>query len=84
MARPFINSHFLICTSSHLRICTFPHRSPNNSYRSPFLSGDSPHNLKLWWDKEYQTDVGPADYVLFADEKPARLTEIKRPQATSS
>jgi len=28
--------------------------------------------------REYQTDVGPADYVLFVDKKPAGVIEAKR------
>ena len=28
--------------------------------------------------KEYQTDVGPADYVLFVDRKPVGIIEAKR------
>ena len=28
--------------------------------------------------REYQTDVGPADYVLFVDKKPVGLIEAKR------
>lgn len=28
--------------------------------------------------REYQTDVGPADYVLFADRKPVGVIEAKR------
>ena len=28
--------------------------------------------------REYQTDVGPADYVLFVDKKPAGIVEAKR------
>ena len=28
--------------------------------------------------REYQTDVGPADYVLFVDKKPIGLIEAKR------
>jgi type I restriction enzyme R subunit len=28
--------------------------------------------------KEYLTDVGPADYVLFVDKKPAGIIEAKR------
>jgi type I site-specific restriction endonuclease len=28
--------------------------------------------------REYQTDVGPADYVLFVDNKPAGIIEAKR------
>ncbi len=28
--------------------------------------------------KEYQTDVGPADYVLFVDRKPVGVIEAKR------
>ncbi len=30
--------------------------------------------------REYQTDVGPADYVLFVDKKPVGLIEAKRPE----
>ncbi len=28
--------------------------------------------------REYQTDIGPADYVLFADKKPVSIIEAKR------
>ena len=28
--------------------------------------------------REYQTDVGPADYVLFVDKKPMGIIEAKR------
>ena len=28
--------------------------------------------------REYQTDVGPADYVLFVDRKPVGIIEAKR------
>jgi len=28
--------------------------------------------------REYKTDVGPADYVLFADQKPVGIIEAKR------
>lgn len=28
--------------------------------------------------REYQTDVGPADYILFADKKPVGVIEAKR------
>jgi len=28
--------------------------------------------------REYQTDVGPADYVLFVERKPAGIIEAKR------
>ncbi|WP_246343767.1 hypothetical protein [Adhaeribacter radiodurans] len=28
--------------------------------------------------REYQTDVGPADYVLFVDKKPVGIIEAKR------
>lgn len=28
--------------------------------------------------REYLTDVGPADYVLFVDRKPAGIIEVKR------
>lgn len=28
--------------------------------------------------REYQTDIGPADYVLFADKKPVGIIEAKR------
>jgi type I restriction enzyme R subunit len=28
--------------------------------------------------KEYSTDVGPADYVLFVDKKPVSIIEAKR------
>ena len=27
---------------------------------------------------EYQTDIGPADYVLFVDKKPVGIIEAKR------
>lgn len=30
--------------------------------------------------REYLTDVGPADYVLFVDKKPVGLIEAKRPE----
>lgn len=28
--------------------------------------------------RQYQTDVGPTDYVLFVDRKPVRIIEAKR------
>jgi type I restriction enzyme R subunit len=28
--------------------------------------------------REYQTDIGPADYILFADKKPVGVIEAKR------
>ena len=28
--------------------------------------------------REYQTDIGPADYVLFVDKKPVGIIEAKR------
>lgn len=28
--------------------------------------------------REYQTDAGPADYILFVDRRPVRLIEAKR------
>jgi type I restriction enzyme, R subunit len=31
--------------------------------------------------REYQTDVGPADYVLFVDRKPVGVIEAKREEA---
>ena len=30
--------------------------------------------------REYLTDVGPADYVLFVDRKPVGIIEAKRPE----
>ncbi len=30
--------------------------------------------------REYQTDIGPADYVLFVDRKPVGIIEAKRPE----
>lgn len=32
--------------------------------------------------REYQTDVGPADYVLFVDRKPVGVIEAKRAYAS--
>jgi type I restriction enzyme, R subunit len=28
--------------------------------------------------REYQTDIGPADYILFVDKKPVGIIEAKR------
>lgn len=34
--------------------------------------------------REYRTDVGPADYVLFVDGKPVGVIEAKREEAAES
>lgn len=46
------------------------------------------HNKKINWNeglgiaiKEYQTSVGPADYVLFVDRKPVGVIEAKQEEA---
>jgi type I restriction enzyme R subunit len=34
--------------------------------------------------REYQTDTGPADYILFVDRKPVGAIEAKRPEEGSN
>ena len=34
--------------------------------------------------REYQTDTGPADYILFVDKKPVGVIEAKRPEEGSN